>query len=56
MNLRKPMLVVCVFGLAAGAAFPQDYESIEEAVIYDYDPSTKLGDGVFRDDRVLFGA
>ena len=47
MNLRKPMLVVCVFGLAAGAAFPQDYESIDGAVIYDYDPSTKLGDGVY---------
>ena len=47
MNLRKPLLAVCVFGLAAGAAFAQDYESIEGAVVYDYDPATKLGDDVF---------
>ena len=47
MNLTKLLLAVCVFGLAAGAAFAQDYESIDGAVIYDHDPSTKLGKDVF---------
>ena len=40
-------MAVCVLWLAAGAAYSQDYESIDGAVIYDYDPSTKLGDGVY---------
>lgn len=33
--------------LGAGSLFSQDYEPITGAVIYDYDPATKVGDEVF---------
>ena len=33
--------------VAAGAVFAQDYEKIDGALIYDYDPATKIGDDVF---------
>ncbi len=48
MDIRKQVAaVLCLFGFAAGPIFSQDYESIDGALIYDYDPSTKLGDDVF---------
>ena len=48
MHIREQTVaVLCLFGLAAGTVFAQDKESIDGAVIYDHDPSTKLGDHVF---------
>ena len=48
MNVRKQAVaVLCLFGLAAGTVFAQDNESIDGALIYDHNPSTKLGDSVF---------
>ena len=48
MNIRKQAVaVLCLFGFAASTVFAQDNESIDGALIYDHDPSTKLGDRVF---------
>jgi len=46
-NGKQAVAVLCLFGLAAGTVFAQDGESIDGALIYDHDPSTKLGDDVF---------
>ena len=43
-------IALCVSALLRGVVSAQDYErhpDIEGAVIYDYDPSTTLGDDVF---------
>ena len=48
MDIKKQVVaVLCLFGFAVGPIFSQDYESIDGALIYDHDPSTKLGDDVF---------
>ena len=48
MNISKQVAaVLCLFGFSMGTTFSQDYESIDGALIYDHDPSTKLGDDVF---------
>ena len=48
MNIKKHVVaVLCLFGFTVGTIFSQDYESIDGALIYDHDPSTKLGDDVF---------
>ena len=48
MNSNKQAAVaLCLFVFVASPAGAQDHESIDGAVIYDYDPTTKLGDGVF---------
>lgn len=48
MNLTKQMLAVfCLAAFTAGLAFSQDYEEIDGALIYDYDPETQLGDDVY---------
>ena len=48
MNISKQAVaILCFLWFTAGPIFSQDYESIHGAVIYDHDPSTKLGDDVF---------
>ncbi len=48
MDIKKQVVaVLCLFVFALGPIFSQDYESIDGALIYDHDPSTKLGDDVF---------
>ena len=48
MNISKQVAaVLCLFGFAVGTIFSQDYEPIDGALIYDHDPTTKLGDDVF---------
>ena len=48
MNSNKQAAVaLCLFVSIASPAGAQDQESIDGAVIYDYDPATKLGDAVF---------
>ena len=48
MNISKQAVaILCLLWFTAGTIFSQDYESIDGALIYDHDPSTKLGDDVF---------
>ena len=48
MNSNKQAVVaLCLFVFTVSPAGAQDQESINGAVIYDYDPATKLGDAVF---------
>ena len=48
MNITKWFLVSLGSAvITTGALFAQDYEKIDGALIYDYDPATKIGDDVF---------
>ena len=47
MISKQAVAILCLLWFTAGTIFSQDYESIDGALIYDHDPSTKLGDDVF---------
>ena len=48
MDIRRQTLAAfCFFGLAGATVPAQDGERIDGALIYDHDPSTKLGESVF---------
>jgi len=47
MDFRLTVAGFCLLALLPGAVYAQDGEDIGGAVIYDYDPSTRLGDDVF---------
>lgn len=47
MNLRVAVAALCLLALLPGAAYAQEGESIGGAVVYDYEPSTRLGDDIF---------
>ena len=48
MNNKKQIpAILCIFAFTLGQLEAQDHHPIDGAVIYDYDPRTKLGDGIF---------
>jgi len=47
MISKQAVAILCLLWFTAATIFSQDYESIDGALIYDHDPSTKLGDDVF---------